>query len=124
MTRVFAITVLLLAPAAYAHHSFAMFDRTKLVTLTGTIKEVQWTNPHVWIQIVVPAGNNSSEEWSIEGNSPNGLIHSGFHRDTLKPGDRVVIKANPLKNGDKGGSLIEIDHTDGTPILTPPKPPA
>ena len=98
-------------PAA-AHHSFAMFDLTKQVAVTGTIKEFQWTNPHIWIQVMVPE-NGTPVEYSIEGTGPNGLIRHGWTRNTLKPGDQVSLIIHPLKKGGKGGSFVQVTLPDG-----------
>ena len=108
----------LLAPVsgtALAHHSFAMFDQDKQAKLVGVIKEVQWTNPHIWVQVLVKDASGKDEEWSIEGGSPNGLAHQGWKRSSLKPGDQVEVVIHPLKNGEKGGSLMRVS-VDGKPI--------
>jgi hypothetical protein len=103
-----ALIALAAAPAS-AHHSFAMFDNQKNLSLDGTVKEFQWTNPHSWIQLVVkdPA-TGKDVEWSIEGGSPNGLSRSGWHRTSLKPGDKAVAIIHPLKDGTNGGSLVSV----------------
>jgi hypothetical protein len=100
---------------ALAHHSFAMFDQDKETKLVGVIKEVQWTNPHIWVQVMVNDASGKAVEWSIEGGSPNGLSHQGWKRTSLKPGDHVEVVIHPLKNGDKGGSLMHVS-VDGKPI--------
>ncbi len=83
-----------------AHHSYAMFDQQKDVTIEGTVKEVKWTNPHIWIQVVVKDANSDTEvEWSIEGGSPNILTRSGWTRNDLKAGDKVVMVIHPIRNG-------------------------
>ena len=112
-----AATVLtLLSAAATAHHSFAMFDQTQEKTLVGTIKEVQWTNPHIWVQVMVKdASSGQLVEWSIEGASPNALSRQGWKRSSLKAGDAVELVIHPLKNGDKGGSLIRVS-VDGKAV--------
>jgi len=102
--------------AAFAHHSFAMFDQDKEVKLVGTIKEVQWTNPHIWVQVMAPnPANGQIVEWSIEGGSPNGLSRQGWRRNSLKAGDKVEITIHPLKNGENGGSLMKV-LVDGKPV--------
>ena len=103
-----AAALLAVAPAS-AHHSFAMFDNQKNVTLEGTVKEFQWTNPHSWIQLVVkdPATGKEVED-SIEGGSPNGLSRSGWKRTSLKAGDKAVAIIHPLKDGTNGGSLVSV----------------
>ena len=101
----FAAVALAAAPA-FAHHSFAMFDNTKAVTLDGAVREFQWTNPHTWIQIVVKDANGRAVEWSIEGGSPNALARTGWKRESLKPGDHALVVIHPLKDGSNGGSLV------------------
>jgi len=110
--------------AASAHHSFATFDQTQEKTLVGTIKEVQWTNPHIWVQVLVknPA-TGDVVEWSIEGGSPNGLSRQGWKRSTLNAGDPVEIVIHPLKDGSNGGSLVRVS-VNGKPVGGPrPAPP-
>jgi hypothetical protein len=101
------VVSVLLSTAAAAHHSFAMFDNTKEATINGTVKEVQWTNPHIWIQLISRDSAGKDSEWSIEGSSPNNLTRKGWSRNSLKVGDKIAIVIHPLKNGDKGGSLIK-----------------
>ena len=98
---------------ASAHHSFAMFDQTKKLTLVGTVKEFQWTNPHSWIQVNVTAGG-AAGEWAVEALSPNVLGRQGWKRNTLKPGDKITVVINPLRDNSKGGNLISITLANGT----------
>ena len=101
-----------LAVPAAAHHSFAMFDSSKQMTLVGTVKEFQWTNPHTWIQVNVPT-SGKVVEWSIEGGSPNGLARRGWKSTILKPGDKITLVINPMKDGSNGGSLKTVTLADG-----------
>jgi hypothetical protein len=113
-----ATLFILSAGGASAHHSFAMFDNVTEKTLVGTIKEVQWTNPHIWVQVMVKsASTGEMVEWSIEGASPNALSRQGWSRNSLKSGDNVEVVIHPLKNGDNGGSLVRIS-VDGKVIGT------
>ena len=98
--------VALLAPRpAAAHHSGAMFDDAKVVELKGTIKEMQWKNPHVWIQVVVDQDGKPTE-WSLEAGSPNSLSRNGWRSNTFKAGDEVVVRLNPMKDGTPAGMFI------------------
>lgn len=106
-TLVLCMAATFVAPAL-AHHSFAMFDNQKDLTLEGTVREFQWTNPHSWIQVMVKDENGKEVEWSIEGGSPNSLSRNGWKRDSLKPGDKVVVVTHPLKDGSPGGSLVSV----------------
>jgi hypothetical protein len=104
---------------ALAHHSYTMFDMEKSVTLEGTVKEVQWTNPHIWLQLVVKdAATGKDVEWSIEGASPNMLSRAGWTRHSLNAGDRAVVVLHPVKEGGKGysGSLAAVT-VNGKKIL-------
>ena len=101
-----AVLAGLAAAPASAHHSFAMFDRDKQVTLKGTVKEFQWTNPHVFIQIMIPSPDGKSLEWSVEGGPPNMLFRQGWESTTFKPGDQVTLIINPLKDGGRGGNFV------------------
>jgi hypothetical protein len=114
------------AVPAFAHHSFAMFEMDKNVTLEGTIREVQWTNPHIFIQLLAkdPA-TGKDVEWSIEGDSPNVLTRRGWTRKSLKAGDKVVLEIHPLKKGTYGGALATASVNGqriGNPGYAPPPP--
>ncbi len=105
------------AGVALAHHSFAMFDQSRQVTVVGTVKEFQWTNPHAFIEVVDASGM----VWSVELNSPNNLIRQGWKRQALKTGDKVTVIINPLRDGKPGGLFNAVTLPDGT-ILGNPKP--
>jgi hypothetical protein len=101
-----AMTASLTATAAHAHHSFAMFDQSKTVTLEGTVKDFRWTNPHVFIQLMVKNDRGAAEEWSIEMTSPEHLARAGWRPGTLKPGDPLTLNIHPLVDGDRGGQYL------------------
>jgi hypothetical protein len=103
--------VALAVPAA-AHHSFAMFDQKKVMTLEGTVKEFQWTNPHSFIELEVPR-RGGVDHWSIELNSPNNLKRQGWTRTSLKPGDKVTLRMAPLRNGKPGGLFLDAKLANG-----------
>jgi hypothetical protein len=115
--------VVLAAIPASAHHSFTMFDNSKTVVITGTIKDFQWTNPHTWTWIDVTNDAGVTETWGIEGMSPNYLGRRGWTKDTLKPGDRVSITIFPLKNGLKGGTFLRAKLADGREMVMFENPP-
>jgi hypothetical protein len=105
--------------AAFAHHSFAMFDQATTKTLVGTVKQVQWTNPHIWVQVLVPdPKTGAAAEWSIEGGSPNGLTRQGWRRSSIKEGDAIEITIHPLKDGTNGGSMMKA-MVNGQPVGPP-----
>jgi hypothetical protein len=99
---------------AFAHHSFAMFDQTKQVSLRGTVTEFQWTNPHAFIHVEVTGDGGVKETWDIELNSPNNLKRQGWSSSSVKVGDKVVLVANPLREtARKGGLFIAVTLPDG-----------
>jgi hypothetical protein len=97
---------------ALAHHSFAMFDQRRIMTLEGTVTEFQWTNPHAFIELDVRNGNRT-QHWSIELNSPNNLRRQGWTRTSLRSGDRVTLRMNPLRDGQTGGLFLDLNLPDG-----------
>jgi hypothetical protein len=98
---------------ALSHHSGAVYDRTKLVTLKGDVKAFQWTNPHCVIWIVVkPERGGAAQEWAVETTSPGVLTRSGWTRNSLKPGDHVAVEFNPLRDGSHGGGLNSVTLLD------------
>jgi hypothetical protein len=99
-----------------AHHSFAMFDRSKTVTLVGVVKEWQWLNPHSWLQLYVTDASGAVVEWSIEGRSPNVLSRRGWNRNMLKPGDKVTVVAYPLKTGAPSGAFAKLTLASGVSL--------
>lgn len=98
---------------ALAHHSFATFDATKHATVEGTVKELQWSNPHSWLLLLVPTGDGKTTEYIIEGNSPNVLLRLGWTKNTLKAGDKVKVGIVPQRNGGPGGWLESVVLSDG-----------
>jgi hypothetical protein len=103
----------LTAATALAHHSTSMFEAEKRVTLTGNVKEFQWTNPHAWIQMTVTAADGTSTDWSFECGSPNTLSRQGWRPSTLKPGDEITVVANPMKDGTSAGLMYTVVVADG-----------
>ncbi|HLG59776.1 MAG TPA: DUF6152 family protein [Vicinamibacterales bacterium] len=103
------------AQTVLAHHSGAMFDTAKVVELKATVKELQWSNPHIWIQVVADE-NGTTKEWSLEGGSPNTLSRRGWRSTTFKPGDVVTVRFNPMKDGTAGGAFVGARFSDGKTI--------
>jgi hypothetical protein len=102
-----------IAAPALAHHSFAMFDREKSVTLSGVVKEFEWTNPHVWIHMMVPDATGKPVEWSFEMQAIAQDTAGGWRADSVKPGDKVSIDFHPLKDGTRGGQFVQGTLPDG-----------
>lgn len=112
-TGAFGTVLLAVSAPAWVHHSGAMFDREKTTTITGTVTEFNWTNPHASFRVDVPNAEGKIESWAIEMNSPNNLVHEGWKRSTIKPGDKVTVKINPLRDGRPGGLYVGITLPDG-----------
>lgn len=117
LASVIAVMVALTS-SVQAHHSFAMFDKNKSVTLKGEVSRVNWTNPHVYIFIDVPNANGNAEpvRYAIECNSPNVLVRGGWKPSTVKHGDSISITFYPLRDGRPGGLLDWVTLSDGTRI--------
>jgi|SRR6187549_2157607 len=86
-----------------AHHSFSAFNTTEEKTVVGSVKKVEWTNPHIWIFIDVPNDKGGTDVYSFEGMSPNYLERRDWTRTTLKVGDKITVTFNPMRDGTKGG---------------------
>jgi uncharacterized protein DUF6152 len=107
--------LLVCAGTALAHHSTAMFDMAKTVEYDGVVKEFQWTNPHTYT-IVTVDGKNAGD-YGLEGMSPNYLVRNGWTKHTLKPGDKVKVQVNPLKDGRKGGFMVSVTKASDGKLL-------
>jgi hypothetical protein len=111
--------LLLAATPALAHHSFAMFDQTKLLAFKGVVKDFQWTNPHAVVWVVgAPKAGASPDVWTIELTSPGNLTRMGWTRKSLKVGDRVEVEIHPLRDGQHGGSLSKVTISDTGQVLS------
>ena len=100
---------------ACAHHSFAMFDRARTTTISGTVRAFSWANPHSFVWIDVPREGGGTDTWAVEFSSgPVMLARKGWRKDTLRPGDRISVELNPLRDGRTGGALKRARLADGT----------
>ena len=114
--RIFSLGILtaaVFAVPALAHHSFAMFDDQKKVTIEGTVKEFEWSNPHAWMHLVVIGKNGEAQDWSFEMGSLSQVAGQGWKPDTVKPGDKLTLIMHPLKDGSHGGQYISATLPDG-----------
>jgi len=100
---------------AMAHHSGAMFDDKLSVTLAGTVRQFQWTNPHCWIQVLVDEKSGPAE-WSVEMGSPSQLFRGGWRPTSVHVGDKIAVVVHPMRDGTKGGLFVSATHGDGTPF--------
>ena len=105
-----------------AHHSPAAFDRTKEVTLKGTVKDFRWQNPHTWIEVEVPDEKDKSKlvVWGVELTSPTYLIRAGWKSNIIKPGDKVSVVVNPVRSGEPSGIFVSLTLPDGRELLERP----
>jgi hypothetical protein len=104
----------------FAHHSPAAFDRSKEVTLVGTVKEFRWQNPHTWIEVNVPNGKGDVVLWGVELTSPTYLIRAGWKSNIIKPGDKVTIIVNPVRTGEPAGIFRKMILADGRELTERP----
>jgi hypothetical protein len=104
--------LLLGSPSVYAHHSFAMFDATRNVTVSGTVKQVDYANPHVWVYLTVE-NKGKIENWGMEGGNLGGLYRMGWTKDSVKVGDKITMEVHPLKDGTTGGQIVRVTTAEG-----------
>ena len=109
-----AAVLLCASPPAWVHHSGAMFDRTRVIEISGVVKEFAWTNPHSSFKVEV-----EDQVWSIEMNGTSNLIHEGWKKTTIKPGDKVTVSVNPLRDGRAGGWFVGIKLPNGATLGAP-----
>jgi Family of unknown function (DUF6152) len=107
------MALVLAAVSLAAHHSPVLFDRAVTKTLTGTVVEFAWTNPHASIQLDVANEKGGTERWGVELGSPNSMVKAGWKSTTLKRGDKVTVVVNPLKSGEPGGIFVSVTLADG-----------
>jgi hypothetical protein len=109
-----AAALLAVSAAATAHHSPAVFDRTKEITIVGVVTEFRWGNPHCWIHLDVADATGATATWSVEMNPASLLARNGWTSKTIQLGDRVEVKVHPLRNDEKGGQYISVKLPSGT----------
>jgi hypothetical protein len=108
-----AVSLALFAAPAAGHHSFAMFDATKTVELTGVVKEFLWVNPHSWLQVVTTGADGKTTEWSIEMAATAALTRDGFTATKVVPGDKVTVTVHPLRDGSRSGQFLTVVLPNG-----------
>jgi hypothetical protein len=107
------VTALGGATLAWAHHSHAMFDTSKEVTIKGTVTNFVFRNPHVFLYVDVKADSGEVQNWAVEMSNINNMERSGIYRSTFKVGDQVTVKINPLKDGRAGGNYTSVTNAEG-----------
>ena len=128
MKRILIAILLLIglmsAFAVYGHHSAAGVDRSKTVTVEGTVKQFKWGNPHAWLDVEVPNSKGGADVWSFEMTSPTFLVRAGWKATSVKAGDKVKVVGRPLKNGDPGGLFVSVTLPDGKTLTEQAQPAA
>jgi hypothetical protein len=111
------IAATLLVGPALAHHAFAMFDQSKLVHMTGTVKQFELVNPHGWLHVDFVNNKGEDATWSFEGGSVSQLVQLGW-KDSFKPGDKVDVGFYRLKDGSRGGQLMSVTLENGKKLCS------
>jgi hypothetical protein len=113
-----ALAAAAVAAPAFAHHSFAMFDAGKTLTMKGTVKEFEWTNPHSWLRVMVMDDKSGKPLlWALELSSPARLTTMGMHADSVKAGDVVSVTFHPMRDGTRGGQFIQAMLPGGKAVV-------
>jgi hypothetical protein len=116
-----AILTFLAGLPLYSHHAFSgEFDAAKPVTLEGVVTRIDWENPHVFFYVDVAAPDGTLVNWKCETRGPNGLERQGWKRDSLKPGDKVVVQGSMARNGSHTADGRQVTLADGRKILSGP----
>jgi hypothetical protein len=120
LTRLACATVLTVmgVSSLYAHHSFAaQYDRSKPVTLKGTVTKVEWANPHIYFYLDVKTEDGKVENWAVEGGAPNSLYRNGWRKDSLQAGNLVTVDGWLAKDGSKLANMRAVVLADGRQVL-------
>src|SRR3984893_10404195 len=113
------VAFVLMAPvAALAHHAAAMFETEKTVTVSGTVKEFEYVNPHAWLYVVVTDDKGEETLWGFEAEGPSALMRAGIENKALHPGDLVTVTARPRRDGRPAGAWVSVTKADRT-VLAP-----
>src|SRR4030095_2362799 len=107
------VIAVLISNSVYAHHSAAGIDRTKSVTVEGTVKQFKWGNPHSWLEVEVANSKGGSDVWNFEMNPPAYLVSSGWKSTSVKAGDKIKVTARPFMNGEPGGIFMSVTLDNG-----------
>ena len=111
------IAAVLSAEPAFAHHAFAMFDQSKLVYMSGTVKEFELVNPHGWLHVNLVNDKGEASTWSFEGGSVNQLVSLGW-KDSVRPGDKIEVGFYRLKDGSRDGQLMNVKLQNGQKLCS------
>ncbi|HEY7671290.1 MAG TPA: DUF6152 family protein [Gammaproteobacteria bacterium] len=109
-----ALAALALSSPVLAHHSNSAYQVDEIITLTGTVKEWQWSNPHTWLYLTVKNDDGTEQQWAVEGRAPGVLRRAGWDSEILKPGETVTVHASPAKDGRPIGIIARVTKADGS----------
>jgi hypothetical protein len=112
------IAAALLAAPAFAHHSFAMFDQSRVLYMPGMVKDFEFVNPHTWLHLAIVNEKGEPSTWSFEAGSVAQLVRLGWSKDSFKIGDRVEVGFRPLKDGSRGGQLMSVKLANGQKVCS------
>lgn len=101
-------------PWVEAHHSYAMFDRSRTISVAGVIAKFEWTNPHTYLWFYAPKDGGGYQLVGLEGGGPAELVRKGWTQNSFKVGEKLTIEYNPLRDGRPGGSFVSATHADGS----------
>ena len=113
----FAIGFAAGSTAASAHHSVQMYDMQQEVTVSGTVKEFQYTNPHSWLLVDVKNDDGTSTVWGFEAEGPGILMRAGIMRNSLPAGTKVTVTGHPMKDGRPAATWVKLEMEDGTEMV-------
>jgi hypothetical protein len=124
LAAVFVVCLVVISGPAFAHHGGGAYDAAHPITMTGTVKEFLFIQPHPLITLAVKDDQGAVTEWSVEMTAPNHLSHYGWNGKKLKPGDQITVVGAPAKNGLKVLNLRKISWANGEviPLGPPPEP--
>jgi hypothetical protein len=108
------------AVPAFPHHSNLAYEVTKVITITGVVKEFRWSNPHTWLTVVVTDDKGNKLEWACEGRAPGVLLRAGWSKNILKPGETVTVDMSPARDGSKTAIIARVTKADGTILANAP----
>jgi len=120
VTSLALATIVLVPRPAQSHHSNVAYEVTKVITVTGVVREFQWVNPHTWVHVVVDDGKGGKVEWAAEGRAPGVLLRAGWTRNSLKAGETVTIDMSPAKDGTRTSIIARVTKADGTILSNQP----
>lgn len=112
--------VILRAVPLQSHHSNVGYEVTKVITVTGVVKEFEWVNPHTWLHLIVEDEKGAKVEWAAEGRAPGILLRAGWTRRSLKAGETVTVDMSPAKDGSRTAIIARVTKADGTILSNQP----